>query len=337
MTLRFSPYTLVLKNPFTVAVHTRTTTPVMLVEVEQGGIVGYGEASMPPYLGENQDTARSFLSKVRLPELADLSGLGEILKIIDTIAPGNNAAKAAIDIALHDWLGKKQGQALHQIWRLDDTHMPVTSFTIGIDTVDAIRQKVMDSEPYKILKVKLGKDNDREIIRTIRGITDKPIRVDVNQGWQNKEEALSTVEWLAERNVELVEQPLPKQKIDDCAWLRERSPIPIIADESVVRLADVRQAVGVYDGINIKLMKSTGMHEAHAMIRLARDLDLKVMLGCMTETSCGISAATQLSPLVDYADLDGAVLISNDPFTGAKIVDGKMVMPAGPGIGAVKV
>jgi L-Ala-D/L-Glu epimerase / N-acetyl-D-glutamate racemase len=337
MILRFSPYTLELKNPFTVAVHTRTTTPVMLVEIEHDGIVGYGEASMPPYLGENHDTARAFLSRVKLPHVPDMSALEMTLKAIDSIAPGNNAAKAAVDIALHDWLGKKQGLAWHQIWKLDPARIPVTSFTIGIDNTEVIRQKVMEAEPYRILKVKLGRDNDREIIRTVRGVTTKPIRVDVNQGWRNKNEALSIIEWLAERNVELVEQPMPKESIDDCAWLKERSPIPIVADEAVVRVADVQKAVGVYDGINIKLMKSTGMHEAYAMIQLARELGLQVMLGCMTETSCGISAATQLSPLVDYADLDGAALISNDPFEGAKIVDGKMVMPPGPGIGVRKV
>jgi L-alanine-DL-glutamate epimerase-like enolase superfamily enzyme len=186
------------------------------------------------------------------------------------------------------------------------------------------------------LKVKLGLDNDKEMIETIRSVTDKPIRCDVNQGWKNKEEALKMIEWLATKNVEFVEQPMPKDWYEEHAWLRERSPLPIIGDESVQRLPDVRKAYGVYDGINVKLMKSTGMREAYKMILLARALDMKVMLGCMTETSCAISAAAQLSPLVDWADLDGAELISNDLFDGAKIIDGKVTLTDLPGIGIKK-
>lgn len=336
MHARFYPYTLNLKHAFTVAVHSRTTTPVMIVEVEGDGIVGYGEASMPPYLGESQESASAFLSKVDLQEHEYPFSLDEMLKDIDAIASGNHAAKAAIDIALHDWVGKKRGMAWHQIWQLDPVQTPVTSFTIGIDTEEVIRRKVNEAGQYRILKVKLGGGNDRKIIGTIREETDKPIRVDVNQGWKDKSYALKMIEWLASSNVELIEQPMPKEMVDGQAWLKERSPIPIIADESVVRLSDVENAVGVYHGINIKLMKCTGMAEAYRMILLARELGLKVMLGCMTETSCAISAATQLSPLVDYADLDGAALIANDPFTGTTIVDGKLIMPDGPGIGARK-
>ncbi len=337
MQIRFHPYTLELKHTFTVAVHSRTTTPVMLVEVEQDGFIGYGEASMPPYLGEKHETAASFLSKVDLKEYSGVSYFKDVLSGIDHLAPGNHAAKAAVDIALHDWLGKKEGRAWHQVWGLDPDKMPFTSFTIGIDTKEIIREKVKEAEQYKILKVKLGRDNDREIIETIREVTDKPVRVDVNQGWEDKIHALKTIEWLATKNVELVEQPMPKEMVDEHAWLMERSPLPIIGDESVVRLSDVPKAVGVYHGINIKLMKCTGMFEAYKMILLARQLGLTIMLGCMTETSCAISAAMQLSPLIDYADLDGAALIKNDPFKGATIEEGRMVMPEGPGIGVVRI
>jgi len=310
----------------------------MLVDIEQDGIVGHGEASMPPYLGESHETASAFLSKVNLKNIPNLSTLEDVLKEVDALAPGNHAAKAAVDIALHDWLGKKMGKAWHELWHLDPTKTPVTSFTIGIEKVkEVVRQKVREAEPYKILKVKLGGDNDREIIETIRELTNKPIRVDVNQGWKDKSHALKMIEWLATMNVELVEQPMPKEMVDDCVWLKERSPLPIIGDESVVRLPDVRKAAGVYHGINIKLMKCTGMREAMEMIHLARKLGLAVMLGCMTETSCAISAAAQLSPLVDYADLDGALLIKNDPFQGATIDNGRILMPQGPGIGAVRI
>jgi len=336
MKLRFYPYTLELKHAFTLATSSRTTTPVMMVEVEQYGIIGYGEASMPPYLGESHATAEAFLSKVDLSALNDPFMLEDNLRAIDAIAPGNPAAKAAVDIALHDWIGKTIGEPWHRIWGLNPAKTPVTSFTIGIDTKEVVRQKVKEADVYKVLKVKLGRENDKEMIETIREVTDKPIRVDVNQGWKDRKFALIMIEWLATKGIEFVEQPMPKEQIDDLAWLRSKSPLPIIGDEGVVRLPDVRKAVGVYDGINVKLMKCTGMREAHTMITLARALGLKVMLGCMTETSCAISAAAQLSPLADYADLDGAVLINNDLFAGATIIDGKVTLTGKPGIGAVK-
>jgi L-alanine-DL-glutamate epimerase-like enolase superfamily enzyme len=337
MEFRFYPYMLELKHTFTIATSSRTTTPTMMVEVEKDGIIGYGEASMPPYLGESQETAAAFLSKVDLKKYDTFFVLEDILGDIERIAPGNNAAKAAVDIALHDWLGKKMGYAWFQIWGLNPENTPVTTFTIGIDTKAVVRQKVKEADIYKVLKVKLGRDNDKEMIETVREVTDKPIRADANQGWRDKTYALKMIEWLATKNVECIEQPMPREMVEEHAWLKERCPIPIIGDESVVRLADVRKAYGVYHGINVKLMKCTGMSEAYKMVLLARSLEMKVMLGCMTETSCAISAATQLSPLVDYADLDGAVLIKNDLFKGATIVDGRMVMPKGPGIGVTKV
>lgn len=336
MQLRFRPYTLELKHAFTIATSSRTTTPVMLVEVEHEGVIGYGEASMPPYLGETQDTAARFLSRVDLTRFPDPFQLEEMLPAIDALAPGNTAAKAAVDIALHDWVGKKLGAPLHRVWGLNPARTPVTSFTIGIDTPEMVRQKTREADSYKIIKVKLGRDTDRMMIEAIRQVTNKPITVDANQGWTDRGEALRMIEWLATKGVVFVEQPMPKEQAADTAWLSDRSPLPIIADESVQRLADVARARGVFHGINIKLMKSTGLREALAMIRLARALELKVMLGCMTETSCAISAAAQLSPLVDWADLDGAVLITNDAFDGATIVDGKVTLSERPGIGAVR-
>jgi L-Ala-D/L-Glu epimerase len=336
MKLRFYPYTLELKHTFTIANFSRTTTPDMMVEVERDGIIGYGEASMPPYLGESQESVSAFLSKVDLGKFPDPFQFEEILAAIDAIAPKNPAAKAAVDIALHDWAGKKLGSPWYRIWGLNPAKTPVTSFTIGIDTEEVVRQKTKEAEIYKILKVKLGRDTDKMMIETIRQVTDKPITTDANQGWKNRDEALKMIEWLATKGVVFVEQPMPKEQVDDIAWLRERSPLPLIGDESVQRLADVKKAHGVFDGINIKLMKCTGLREAHKMIILARALDMKVMLGCMTETSCAISAAAQLSPLVDWADLDGAVLIKNDLFDGATIMDGKMTLPDRPGIGVIK-
>ncbi len=336
MKLRFYPYTLELKHVFTIATSSRTTTPVMMVEVEQDGIVGYGEASMPPYLGESQESARAFLSKVDLSRFSSPYTLEDVLAEIDAIAPGNPAAKAAVDIALHDWIGKKFGQPWFRIWGLEPAKTPVTSFTIGIDSQEVVRQKTREADIYKVLKVKLGRDTDRMMIETIREVSDSPISVDVNQGWKDRNVALKMIEWLATKNILFVEQPMPKEQVDDIAWLREKSPLPLIGDESVQRLPDVRKAWGVYDGVNIKLMKCTGMREAYKMITLARALEMKVMIGCMTETSCAISAAAQMSPLVDWADLDGAVLIKNDLFDGATIVNGKVTLPDRPGIGVVK-
>jgi L-alanine-DL-glutamate epimerase-like enolase superfamily enzyme len=340
MMLRFFPYTLELRHAFGIAGSTRTATPAMIVELEHEGITGYGEAAMPPYLGESQQTAAAFLDGVQraLARLRDPFLLEEILPAIDALAPGNTAAKAAVDIALHDWIGKKLGAPWHRIWGLDPARTPVTSFTIGIDTPEIVRQKTREADVYKVLKVKLGRgsDTDRELINAIRDVTDKPITVDANQGWRERDEALRMIEWLAPRGVVFIEQPMPKEQLDDTAWLRERSPLPLIADENVQRLADVRKCAGAFHGVNLKLMKCTGLREAHKMIVLARALGLKVMLGCMTETSCAISAAAQLSPLVDWADLDGAVLIKNDLFDGATIVDGKVTLPDRPGIGVIR-
>ncbi len=336
MALRFRPYTLQLKHVFTVAVNSRTTTPVVLTEIEYDGTVGYGEASMPPYLGESHDTATSFLSKVDLSRFASPFDLESILAAIDGLAPGNPAAKASVDIALHDLVGKMMRQPWYNIWGYDPARAPVTTFTIGIDTPDVVKQKTREAAEFKVLKIKLGRDTDKSMVEAIRSVTDKPMSGDANQGWTDRQQALDMIGWLKERGFLYVEQPLPKERVDDLAWLTERSPLPIIGDEGVQRLPDVRKALGVYTGINIKLMKSTGMREAQKMLQLARGLGMKVMLGCMTETSCGISAASHLSPMVDWADLDGALLISNDVFDGAKVVDGKVVIPVRPGIGAVK-
>ncbi len=340
MKLRHAPYTLELRHAFGIASNTRTSTPATLVEVEHEGVTGYGEAAMPPYLGESQATAAAFLTRAAslLETVRDPFQLEEILPALDALAPGNTAAKAAVDIALHDWIGKKLGAPWYRIWGLDRAKAPVTSFTIGIDTPEIVRQKTREASIYKIIKVKLGRDDasDRAMIEAIRAETDTPITVDANQGWKTRDGALAMIEWLASRNVLFIEQPMPKEQLDDTAWLRTRSPLPLIADENVQRLADVKKVAGAFHGVNIKLMKCTGLREAYKMIVLARALDLKVMLGCMTETSCAISAAAQLSPLVDWADLDGAVLIKNDCFDGTSIVDGKITLPTWPGIGVRK-
>ncbi len=333
LSLRFIPYELQLQHVFTLANSSRKTTPDVLTRIEFDGEVGYGEASMPPYLGESIDSASRFLASLDLNQFTDPFRVDDILQYVDSVMPGNTAAKAAVDIALHDLIGKLMDQPWYKIWGYDPSETPNTSFTIGIDTPEVVIQKVAEAAPYKILKVKLGLSTDRQMIETIRSVTDRPICVDVNQGWTDRIKALESIHWLKENGVILVEQPMPKTAIDDMAWLTQNSPLPTIADESLQRLPDVLKAHGVYSGINIKLMKCTGMREAHQILTLARSLDMKVMIGCMTETSCGVSAAAQLAPKADWADLDGNLLISNDPFTGMKIIDGKVSLTDRPGNG----
>jgi L-Ala-D/L-Glu epimerase len=333
LSLSFLPYDLQLRHTFTLANSSRKNTPDVLTRLEIDGVVGYGEASMPPYLGESIETATRFLSSLDLAQFNDPFQMDDILQYVDSAMPGNTAAKAAVDIALHDLTGKLMKQPWYKIWGFDPADTPNTSFTIGIDTPEIVRQKVAEATPYKILKVKLGQATDRQMIETIRSVTDKPLCVDVNQGWTDRVKALETIYWLKENGVVFVEQPMPKTAIDDMAWLTQNSPLPTIADEAFQRLPDVMKVNGVYNGINIKLMKCTGMREAHQILTLARSLGMKVMIGCMTETSCAISAAAQLAPKADWADLDGNLLISNDPYSGMQVIDGKVTLIDRPGIG----
>lgn len=335
--LSFKPNELKLRHAFNLARNSRTTTPDVLVQLEYDGIVGYGEASMPPYLGESIESVTKFLGNLDLGQFNDPFRIEEILSYVDGIVPDNRAAKASVDIALHDLLGKIMGQPWYKIWGLSPEKTPNTSFTIGIDKADVVRQKVDEAAPYKVIKVKMGLDNDKELVEIIRSKTDKPLCVDANQGWTDKEKALDMCHWLKERGCMFVEQPFDKKMIDETAWLRERSPLPIIADEFCQRIPDVMRAYQVYDGINIKLMKSTGLHEAYKMAVLAKSLGMKLMIGCMTETSCAISAAAQLAPMADWVDLDGNLLIANDSFDGVKVVDGKITLTDKPGIGATPI
>lgn len=334
--LSFRPYELQLKHVFTVASNSRTTTPVVLTEIEYDGITGFGEASMPPYLGESQTSVTSFLSKVNLEQFSDPFLKEDILAYVDGIMPGNYAAKASVDIALHDLIGKLVGEPWYKIWGLDPAKTPATSFTIGIDTPEVVKEKTREADVYKILKVKLGRDNDREMIESVRSVTDKPVYVDVNQGWKDRDQALEMAFWLKEQNVIFIEQPMAKERIDDIAWLTERSPLPILADEALQTVADLLPMKGVYSGINVKLMKCGGMNAAYRMINLGRAMGMKILIGCMTETSCAVTAAAHLSPLVDWADLDGNLLISNDLYDGMTVIDGKVTLPSGPGLGIIQ-
>ncbi len=337
MHLSFFPYELQLQHTFTVASYSRTTTPDVQVEIEYDGYVGYGEASMPPYLGHTVESVCAFLQKVNLEQFSDPFQMEDILTYVDGLSEGDAPAKAAIDIALHDLVGKLIGQPWWRLWGLDAAKAPSTTFTIGIDTPEVVREKTLEcADRFNILKVKVGLDSDEEMIRTIRSVTDLPLAVDANQGWQDRQKALDEIFWLKEQGVVMVEQPMAVDRLDDIAWITERSPLPIFADESIQRLRDIPAIKGAFTGINIKLMKCTGMREAWKMLNYGRAEGMRVMIGCMTETSCACTAAAHLSPAVDFADLDGNLLISNDRFTGMTVRDGRMILPDRPGLGLIK-
>lgn len=338
MVLTFRPYDAQMRHVFTIANSSRTTTPIVLTQIEWDGVVGYGEAAMPPYLGETQLSVIDFLKKVDLSRFSTPFEIQDILTYVDAIAINNTAAKASIDIALHDLVGKIIGQPWWKIWGFNPETTPNTSFTVGLDTEEVVREKTLEAAPYKVIKVKLGRDEktDKMMVDTIRSVTNTTICVDANQGWKDKHYALDMINWLNERNVNMIEQPMPKLLLDEAAWVTERSPLPVIADEACQRLTDIPKLKGAYHGINIKLMKCTGMREAREMVSLAKALHLRLMIGCMTETSCAISAASQLASETEWADLDGNLLISNDVYKGMLIVDGKITLNDLPGIGITK-
>ncbi len=338
MKLTYKPEQIYFQRPFKIAHGVRSFTPIVLTQLEHEGAIGFGEASMPPYLGETHLSVLSFLKKAAelLSTHNNPLNVEAILNEIDNIAPNNTAAKASVDIALHDLVGKLQNKSCWQIFNCDKNNTPYTSYTIGIDEPDILKEKVIEGENFKILKVKLNGENDKKIISTIRSITNKPIVIDVNQGWKSKYHALEMIKWLNDKNVLFIEQPLSKNNLDDAAWLFSRSPLPLFADESIQRYEDIKNIKDCFHGINIKLMKCTGMHEASKMITKARELNLKVLIGCMSETSCAVSAAAQLSPLVDYADLDSPLLIKNNLFDGIIYINGKITLNDSFGIGVIQ-
>ena len=336
--LSYEPFTGELRHAFGISTNTRTTTPIVLTRITLDDKTGYGEAALPPYLKETQESVCAFLELAEpvINSCTEPLNVDSIMQVVNNLAPGNHAAKASIDIALHDLYGKLEGKPLWQIWDINPNATPCTSYTIGYDVSDSIvLVKVHEADWAKILKVKLGREEaeDKRMIRLIRSISDKPIYVDANQGWPTKEHALMMCQWLEEQGVVMIEQPMPKHMNEEHAWLCEQVELPILADEACQTYDDVERLALYYDGINIKLMKCGGLAEARKMITLARELGMQVMIGCMTETRAGISAATILSPLVDYADLDGHVLLGNDPYDGIQIVEGKLTLVDKPGTG----
>ena len=301
---------------------------VLSVEID-GGI---GEAAPAKYYGETVHTVKEFIEKLTPLLDRDLDQVQDVMAEIETRYDGNYAAKSAIDMALHDRLCKKIGVPLYSMWGLNPQKTPCTSWTIGLDEPKVMAEKAGQAVDYPILKVKLGTPNDIQILQALRNVTDKPIYVDANTAWTPKE-AVDNINQFMDYGVELIEQPTNSDDIDGLIYVRKHSPLPIIADESVKRASDIPTLVEAVDGINIKLVKCGGLLEAIRMIHVARAHGLLVMIGCMIESSLGITAAAHLTPLVDYADLDGNLLISNDPYSGVAIDKGKLVLPARSGIG----
>ncbi len=301
---------------------------------KRDGITAHGEGAPIVRYNESAETAQKALESVRgLLEQADPwkfeKVMGELFRRID----GQYAGKAAFDIALMDWVGQKLGVPLYRYLGLDPQDTPITTFSIGIDTPETTRQKVEEAADFPVLKIKVGLDTDEPTMAAVRAVTKKPLRVDANEGWTDKEEAVRKINWLEKQGVEFVEQPMPAPMIEETRWVRSRVHLPIIADEACLHPSDIPKLKDAFDGVNIKLMKCGGILEAFRMIQIARSLGLKTMLGCMIESSIGVTAAAHLSPLVDYADLDGNLLIGNDPFSGVKVEHGKLILPDRPGLG----
>jgi len=303
----------------------------LMLEIEADGVVGLGEAA--PIARYDQDSESAACAAEEMAARLDAPRAFDAAATAVAVA-GQPAATAAIDMALRDLAGKRLGAPWYELAGIDPSATPVTSFTIGIDTPERVIEKVREAAEFEVLKIKLGSDDDRALLEAVRSVTDQRLRVDANEGW-TLDDALSHLTWLDALGVEMVEQPLPEGQLEEMRELKRLSPLPLFADESVHDATDIPHLAAGFDGINIKLMKCGGMGEALRMIAVARACGLEVMLGCMIESSLAITAAAQLSPLVDYADLDGNLLVTNDPFVGATVESGRLVLPDGPGLGVV--
>ncbi|MCR4439850.1 MAG: dipeptide epimerase [bacterium] len=333
-TLTYKTIRLQLQHAWTLSRNTSTYKDNVFVKLEKDGIFGLGEAAHNVRYGETLESTIQTIELARpILESCNPWTFVDVGEAIQKVCEGQTAAKAAMDMALMEWIAKKLGLPFYRFLGLDPKKAPGTTFSIGIDTPEVIKQKVREAEPYPLLKAKMGGPNDEEILAAIRSVTDKPLRVDANEGWKDKEVAIRKIEWLAKNGVEIVEQPMPSNMLEETAWVRERSPLPIIADESVKSAHDIPALAQAFDGINIKVDKAGGLQEALRMIWMARSLRMKIMLGCMIASSLSITAAAHLSPLVDYPDLDGNLLIANDPFQGVRVKDGWLILPDGPGFG----
>lgn len=323
-----------LRHTWTVATSTSDYRDNLYVRFAAQGVTGLGEGAPLARYRENAREGAQALEKIRAYlETCDPWQFTKVMAETFDRIPGNYAAKCALDVALMDWLGKKLNIPLYRYFGLDPRDAPLTTYSIGIDTPEVTRRKVREAADFPVLKIKVGLDTDEATIAAVRSVTDKPLRVDANEGWKSKEEAVRKIQWLEKQGVELIEQPLPAHMIEESAWVRERVRMPILADEACLQPEDIPKLAGAFDGVNVKLAKAGGVLAAWRMIQTARALGMKVMLGCMIESSVAVTAAAHLSPLVDWADLDGNLLISNDPYRGVRVERGRLILPEGPGLG----
>ena len=334
MDLAFEALRLTLHVPFTISRGTQLHAENVAITVRDGQFTGLGEAAPSEHYGEFQGTVLAFLQRL----CAETKGQGVppisvLHELMADTARLNPAAKAAVDMAVYDLLGKQLGVPIYRLLGLDPARTPRTSFTIGIDTPEIMARKAAEARDYPILKVKVGTPRDHENLTAIREQRpDAVIRVDANEAWTRKE-AVERITELAEFDLEFVEQPLVGTDLEGIGYVRDAVSLPIIVDESCIVPADVPRVAPYVDGINIKLMKCGGLYPALQMIHLARAHHLKIMMGCMVESSIAITAAAHLSPLIDYADLDGNLLIDDDPYRGVTVERGKLVLPDAPGLG----
>jgi len=329
------PVDLRLSTPFRIARGVQNTSSNVIVQIQYNEHVGYGEAAPDEYYGENQETVLACISTFAGNLGDDPFLIEDIMSHLDHLIRLNPAAKAAVDMALYDLVGKMLNVPVYKFLGLNPKHTPHTSFTLGIDTPDNMAKKALLARDYPILKVKVGTKHDLDNLKAIREVSTATIRVDANTAWTPKE-AIKMINALAPYGIEFVEQPTSPRNLDGLRLIRDNVPVPIIADESCVTIEDIPGLAECVDGVNFKLMKSNGITNVLKMIHVARAHNLRVMIGCMIESSLAITAAAHLTPLVDYADLDGHLLIDNDPYEGVKVANGKLMLPNTPGLGVRK-
>lgn len=323
-----------LKHTWTTVMSSSDFRDTLHLTYTRDGITGHGEGAPIPRYKENAVLGKRAIDGIAgWLASADPMQFNKLMAEVFAKLEGQWAAKAAIDIAVMDWVGQKLGVPLYRYFGLDAADAPITTFSIGIDTPEMTRKKLEEAEQFPVLKIKVGLDTDEATMETVRRFTSKPLRVDANEGWTDKEEAVRKINWLEKMGVQFVEQPMPAAMIEETAWVKQRVNLPIIADEACLHAGDIPKLKGAFDGVNVKLDKSGGVLEAYRMLSIAKALGMKTMLGCMVSSSVSVTAAAHLSPMVDYADLDGNLLISNDPFTGVTVSRGKLVLPNGPGLG----
>jgi len=330
------PIDLKLTVPFRISRGVQQVASNAIVQVNHKEYTGYGEAAPDEYYGENVETVLACITTFAGNLGDDPFVIDDIMRHLDKIIRLHPSAKAAVDMALYDLVGKMLNVPLYKLLGLNPKQTPYTSFTIGIDTPTEMAKKALLAQDYPILKIKVGTRHDIENLEAIREVSSAIIRVDANTGWTPKE-AIKTINALAPYNIEFIEQPVVAHDLAGLKLIRDNVPVPIFADESCVTVEDIPRLAGCVDGVNLKLMKSNGISNVLKMIHVARAHNLRIMLGCMIESSLAITAAAHLTPLVDYADLDGNLLIDNDPYEGVRVVNGKLVLPDAPGLGVREV